>query len=109
MAKEKPSREPVTHNDLIALFRKYKASRNNVDRNRLECKFALAINEARGMGEFAVEFLTELKNLTDLETGESICPPSLESKLGRTITQLVAATANRERKLAMQQTAEAHA
>ena len=111
MTREKASREPVTHDDLIALFKEHQRTDSNASRNKWECKFTTAINEARGMGGSAVGLLTDLRNLTDPETNRSICPPSLEKKLDRTIAQLAATMANKDRKqgLGLQQPLEARA
>jgi hypothetical protein len=93
MAREKSDRDPVTHEDLITLLRAHRLTNNNASQNRLECKFRTAIKEARGMGVLALDILTDLKNLVDPETGESVCPASLNSHLSNTIAHLAAVDA----------------
>jgi hypothetical protein len=107
MAREK-DRDPVTHEDLIDLFRAYLKANDNASRNRLECKFKTAINEGRKMGVLAIDILTDLKNLTDPETGASVCPPTLTSHLSNTIAHLTAVEAKGQRR-PVQQPIEAEA
>ena len=82
MSKGNIEREPVTHDDLITLSRVHQHTHANADRNRLECKFRIAIKEARSMGVLAVDILTDLNTLIDPDTGERVCPPSLREPEG---------------------------
>jgi hypothetical protein len=81
----------ITHDDLIALAREYRHARDvspeqqNALRNRWECKFKKAIDQARLMGVLALDILTDLQNLTDPSSGESICPCALQKHLANTI------------------------
>ena len=102
MAREK-DRDPVTHEDLIDLFRAHCRTNDNASRNRLECKFKTAIKEGRSMGVLAVDILTDLKNLVDPETGASVCPSSLTTHLNNTIAHLTAVEAKGHRRPIQQQ------
>ena len=81
----------VTHEDLIALAREYRRARDvspeqlNALRNKWECRFKRAIDQARVMGVLALDILTDLQDLTDPESGEGICPCALQKHLANTI------------------------
>ena len=104
MSKGNVEREPVTHDDLITLSRVHQHTHANADRNRLECKFRIAIKEARSMGVLAVDILTDLNTLIDPDTGERVCPPSLEKNLKGTILQLAAVEAKKDKQRSSRQT-----
>jgi hypothetical protein len=111
MPRAKSDREIVTHDELINLFRECKRMKcgapetTNACRNRLECKFRTAIAEARTMGVLTVDLLIDLRNLVDPESGESICPRTLDTHLEHSIAHFMAIERKKEARVPQQATA----
>jgi hypothetical protein len=81
----------ITHEELITLAREYRQARDvspeqlNALRNKWECRFKRAIDQARVMGVLALDILTDLRDLTDPASGENICPHALQGHIANTI------------------------
>lgn len=81
----------ITHDYLADLFRKSKngsGAETRKNHQKLVVAFKTGIDEAAGMGCWALEMLEALNTLTDERTGNArICPPKVQPYLDKALTK----------------------
>jgi hypothetical protein len=106
MRRVRDTRYPVTHSDLLALYRDQNRSRAaksenaNAQKNRFESKFEMAIREATS--SVALEALQKLEDPRDPDMPgsprQAICPPRLAKRLTGTLNHVRAIEAKEAKK-----------
>lgn len=81
----------ITHNYLIALFRKSKngpAAETRKNHQKLATAFETGVDEAAGMGCWALEMLETLNALVDKRTGDArVCPAEVQPYLDKALAK----------------------